>query len=239
MQNWLERTELLIGKEKLEKLKSAHVLIVGLGGVGAYAAEMLCRAGIGELTIVDADVVNPSNRNRQLVALVSTQGKPKSEILSTRLKDINPNVKLNVICDYIRDEKTDELLSNDTYCYVVDAIDTLSPKVNLIRRCIERNLPIISSMGAGAKTDPSKIEVADISKSHHCPLAHQLRKRLNRIGIRKGFKVVFSAETPIDDAIQLCENEPNKKSIVGTISYMPPMFGCYCAWVVINDLISK
>ena len=239
MQNWLERTELLIGKEKLEKLKQSHVLVVGLGGVGAYAAEMLCRSGVGKLTIVDADTVHPSNLNRQLIALVSTQGEAKAEILAARLKDINPDIELNVINDYICDEKTDALLNQADYDYVVDAIDTLAPKVNLIRMCIEKQLPLISSMGAGAKLDPSKIEVADISKSHHCPLAHQLRKRLHKSGIRKGFKVVFSAEMPIAEAIVLCDDEPNKKSTVGTISYMPAMFGCTCASVVIRDLITE
>lgn len=238
MQNWLERTSLLISEEKIEILTKSHVLVVGLGGVGAYAAEMLCRAGVGHLTIVDADTVSVTNLNRQLIALTSTQGKAKSDVLATRLKDINPLVNLTVIHDYIRDEKTDELLS-ESYDYVVDAIDTLAPKVNLIRRCVEKNIPLVSSMGAGAKLDPSKIEIADISKSHHCPLAHQLRKRLNRLGIRKGFKVVFSSEIPITEAIQLCDNEPNKKTIVGTISYMPPMFGCMCASVVIRDLINN
>ena len=167
MQNWLERTELLIGKEKLEKIKQSHVLVVGLGGVGAYAAEMLCRSGVGKLTIVDADTVHPSNLNRQLIALVSTQGEAKAEILAARLKDINPDIELNVINDYICDEKTDALLNQADYDYVVDAIDTLAPKVNLIRMCIEKQLPLISSMGAGAKLDPSKIEVSDISTSHH------------------------------------------------------------------------
>jgi tRNA A37 threonylcarbamoyladenosine dehydratase len=236
MDNWLERTALLIGENKLDVLKNAHVLVVGLGGVGAYTAEMLCRAGVGQLTIVDADVVHPSNRNRQLIALLSTQGQSKSNILAKRLLDINPELKLTAIREYIRDEKTDDLLSQN-FDYVVDAIDTLTPKVNLIRRCIEKGLPLVSSMGAGAKLDPSKIEIADISKSHHCSLAHQLRKRLNRLGIRKGFKVVFSSELSIVEAIQLCDDESNKKSIVGTISYMPPIFGCMCASVVIRGLI--
>ena len=238
MHNWLERTVLLIGEEKLDILKKSHVLVVGIGGVGAYAAEMLCRAGVGELTIVDSDVVSPSNRNRQLIALVSTQGHEKTKILAERLRDINPNIKLNVIHDYIHNEKT-EVLLNRPYNYVVDAIDTLAPKVNLIRQCIEKGLPIISSMGAGAKLDPTKIEITDISKSHHCPLAHQLRKRLNRIGIRKGFKVAFSSEIPISSAVQPCDDVMNKKSIVGTISYMPPIFGCMCAYAVIRDLIDK
>lgn len=233
---WSERTELLIGASKLENLNRAHVLVVGLGGVGAYAAEMVARAGVGRMTIVDADSVAPSNINRQLVALHSTIGRPKAQVLADRLRDINPAIELTVIEEYIKDEATETLLDSAPFDFVVDAIDTLSPKVNLIRAALERNLPLVSSMGAGAKTDPTKIEVSDISRSHHCPLAHALRKRLHRIGIRNGFKVVFSAEPPREGAMILCD-EQNKKSNVGTVSYMPAVMGCACASVVIRDLI--
>lgn len=233
---WSERTELLIGASKLENLNHAHVLVVGLGGVGAYAAEMVARAGVGRMTIVDADSVAPSNINRQLVALHSTIGRPKAHILADRLRDINPAIELTVIEEYIKDQATETLLDSAPFDFVVDAIDTLSPKVNLIRAALERNLPLVSSMGAGAKTDPTKIEVSDISRSHHCPLAHALRKRLHRIGIRNGFKVVFSAEPPREGAMILCD-EQNKKSNVGTVSYMPAVMGCACASVVIRDLI--
>lgn len=233
---WSERTELLIGASKLENLNRAHVLVVGLGGVGAYAAEMVARAGVGRMTIVDADSVAPSNINRQLVALHSTIGRPKAHILADRLRDINPAIELTVIEEYIKDEATETLLDSAPFDFVVDAIDTLSPKVNLIRAALERSLPLVSSMGAGAKTDPTKIEVSDISRSHHCPLAHALRKRLHRIGIRNGFKVVFSAEPPREGAMILCD-EQNKKSNVGTVSYMPAVMGCACASVVIRDLI--
>lgn len=233
---WSERTELLIGASKLENLNRAHVLVVGLGGVGAYAAEMVARAGVGRMTIVDADSVAPSNINRQLVALHSTIGRPKAQVLADRLRDINPAIELTVIEEYIKDEATETLLDSAPFDFVVDAIDTLSPKVNLIRAVLERGLPLVSSMGAGAKTDPTKIEVSDISRSHHCPLAHALRKRLHRIGIRNGFKVVFSAEPPREGAMILCD-EQNKKSNVGTVSYMPAVMGCACASVVIRDLI--
>lgn len=233
---WSERTELLIGASKLENLNRAHVLVVGLGGVGAYAAEMVARAGVGRMTIVDADSVAPSNINRQLVALHSTIGRPKAQVLADRLRDINPAIELTVIEEYIKDEATETLLDSAPFDFVVDAIDTLSPKVNLIRAALERGLPLVSSMGAGAKTDPTKIEVSDISRSHHCPLAHALRKRLHRIGIRNGFKVVFSAEPPREGAMILCD-EQNKKSNVGTVSYMPAVMGCACASVVIRDLI--
>lgn len=238
MSNFLERTELLLGDQKLEILKQSHVLVVGLGGVGAYAAEMLVRSGIGTLTIVDADVVNLSNINRQLIALHSTVGKTKSEVLAARLTDINPDVKLTVTSEYIKDERTDELLDAAKYDYIVDAIDTLSPKVNLILGSLSRAIPLVSSMGAGAKTDPTIVEVSDISKSHHCPLAHMLRKRLHKQGVRKGFRVVFSAE-PVREGSMIISEEQNKKSNVGTISYMPAIFGCTCASVVIRDLLGE
>ncbi len=236
--DWLERTELLLGERNLSLIRQAHVLVVGLGGVGAYAAEMLARSGVGRLTIVDADLVSPSNINRQLAALQSTVGRPKAEVLAERLCDINPQIKLDVVQEFIRDETTDALLDRHRFDYVVDAIDTLAPKVNLIKGALERSIPLVSSMGAGAKTDPTQIEIIDISKSHHCPLAHMLRKRLHKLGIRKGFKVVFSPEPVRDGSMILCE-ETNKKSNVGTISYMPALFGCHCASVVIRDLIGE
>lgn len=234
--SWLERTELLLGKEKLEKLKQAHVLVVGLGGVGAYAAEQLCRAGIGKMTIVDGDIVEESNRNRQLPALISTKGKPKAEVLSERLRDINPDLQLTVINDFIRDERTIELLKSQPFDYVVDAIDTLSPKVFLVYHALQLGLKVVSSMGAGGKMDPSKIQLADISKSHNCGLAKMMRKRLSRLGVKKGVKVVFSPEEIDEDAIRLEESQ-NKKSTVGTISYMPPLFGCFIASAVIRDIV--
>ena len=235
---WLERSKLLFGEERLGHLQGANVLVVGLGGVGAYAAEMLVRSGIGKMTIADSDCVGESNINRQLIALHSTIGRPKSEVLAERLRDINPNIELNVVNDYIKDEKTDILLDSEKFDYVVDAIDTLSPKLALIKGCLDRQFPIVSSMGAGAKLDPTKVEIADISKTHHCPLAHMLRKRLHKIGIRKGFKAVFSAEPPVEGAMILCE-EQNHKSQVGTVSYMPATFGIACASVVVRDLIRR
>ena len=229
MDNWLERTELLLGKEKLDLLRQAHVLVVGLGGVGAYAAEMVARAGVGRMTIADADAVAPSNINRQLVALHSTVGRQKAEVLADRLRDINR---------YIRDEETYTLLDAAAYDFVVDAIDTLSPKLALIKGALDRSLPLVSSMGAGAKTDPTKMEIADISKTHHCPLAHMLRKRLHKLGVRSGFKAVFSPEAMREGAMILCD-EQNKKSNVGTISYIPALFGIGCASVAIRTLIGE
>jgi len=237
-ENWQERTELLIGKENLEKLKNAHVLVVGLGGVGAYAAESLCRAGIGELTIVDGDMLHPSNKNRQLAALESTMGRPKAEVMGERLKEINPKLKLHIIQDFIKDDKMIGILDKP-YDYVVDAIDTLSPKVYLIYHSLQKKLKIVSSLGSGARLDPTKIRITDLSKSYNCRLGFILRKRLRKLGVQKGFKVVFSEEKADDEAIIVDEPGENKKSTVGTISYMPPIYGCMCASVVIRDLIKK
>lgn len=233
---WMSRTELLVGKGKLKNLINSHVLVMGLGGVGSYAAELLCRAGIGELTIVDGDKVELSNRNRQLPALQSTLGKSKAEVVSGRLKDINPELKLNVVSSYIEDKDMEALVTRG-FDYVVDAIDTLSPKVNLIYQCMMHGVPVVSSMGAGAKFDPSLVRVADVSESYNCTLARKLRKRLYKLGIYKGFRVVFSTEEIVKESV-IIDLQRNKKSTVGTISYMPPVFGCYCASVVLRDLLS-
>ena len=238
MTNWLERTELLLGEEKLEILKNANVLVVGVGGVGAYAAEMIVRSGVGRMTIADADKVSETNINRQLVALHSTVGREKCDILADRLKDINPELQLTVVNRFIKDDQTDALLDSDKFDYVVDAIDTLSPKLALIKGALDRGIRIVSSMGAGAKTDPTLMEIKDIAKTHHCPLAHMLRKRLHKIGIKRGFWAVFSPEPVREGAMILCE-EQNKKSNVGTISYIPALFGIGCASVVIRDLIGE
>ena len=236
--NWLERTELLLGPEKLATLRRAHALVLGLGGVGAYAAEMIARPGVGRMTVADADTVSLSNINRQLVALHSTVGLPKAEVLAARLRDINPAIELTTVEKYIRDEETYALLDAARYDYVVDAIDTLSPKLALIAATLERGMPLVSAMGAGAKTDPTRMEIADISKTHHCPLAHMLRKRLHKIGIRSGFRAVFSPEPIREGAMILCE-EQNKKSNVGTISYLPALFGIGCASVAIRSLLGE
>lgn len=236
--NWLERTTLLLGEDKLQLLKQANVLVVGLGGVGAYAAEMIARAGVGRMTIADADVVSESNINRQLIALRSTIGREKSELMAERLRDINPDIELTVVNRFIKDDETDALLDSSQFNYIVDAIDTLSPKLALIKGALDRGIPLVSSMGAGAKTDPTKMEICDIAKTHHCPLAHMLRKRLHKIGIRTGFQAVFSPEPVREGAMILCE-EQNKKSNTGTISYIPALFGIGCASVVIRGLIGE
>lgn len=234
---WLERTELLIGKEKVNSLSTKHVLIVGLGGVGAYAAEQICRAGVGELTIADGDFIHATNINRQLPALHSTLGQPKAQYIAQRFMDINPNLKLHVVQQYLRDESMTEILSH-RYDYVVDAIDTLSPKIFLIRDALNYGQRLVSSMGSAGRFNPEQVRIADIADSYGCPLASILRKRLHRLGIRTGFKVVFSDEVVPEHACRPCHGEPNKKTTIGTISYMPPIFGCFIASVVIRDLLN-
>lgn len=235
MEHWLSRTELLMGPEGLGALARSTVLVAGLGGVGAYSAEMLARAGVGHLILVDSDVVSLTNRNRQLLAMESTMGQLKTEVMAARLKDINPAIELTLISQYLEEDSVPILLDPFTPNYVVDAIDTLSPKIALICYCMEHKYPLVSAMGAGAKWDATQIRVKDISKSFNCPLAFMLRKRLRKMGIHKGFKAVFSEELPQQNAIVPCE-ERNKKSQVGTISYLPAVFGCICAQTVIRDI---
>jgi tRNA threonylcarbamoyladenosine dehydratase len=234
--NWLSRTELLISAEGIKKLKSAHILVAGLGGVGGYAAEAICRAGIGKMTIVDSDDITATNRNRQLIALKSTEGKRKSEVMAERLHDINPELEITVYNEYLKDDKILEVL-NTNYSYVIDALDTLSPKIFFITCCMEQKLPLVSSMGSGGRFDPLQIKVADVGESYGCQFAQVIRKKLHALGINSGFKVVFSAEPVSKNAMVITDNSPNKKTTVGTISYMPAVFGLVAASVVIRDLL--
>ena len=236
---WMSRTQLMLGDEKIDRLMQKNVLVIGLGGVGARCAEMIVRAGVGSITIVDNDKVDASNINRQIQALQSTVDLPKAKVLSARLFDINPNLKLTVHEMYIKEEITTNLLESASWDYVVDCIDTLSCKVFLIKKCIDMKLPIVSSMGAGGKLDPSQIIVTDISKTYVCNLARYVRKRLQTLGVKKGLKVVFSPEKADQDKIIVTEKAFPKKSIIGTMSYMPAIFGCTVASVVIRDLITE
>ncbi|MGN1220066.1 MAG: ThiF family adenylyltransferase [Candidatus Cryptobacteroides sp.] len=235
---WQERSRMLVGDDMLGKFASSTVAVIGVGGVGGYAAEMIVRAGIGHLIILDSDDVAESNKNRQLLALDSTIGRPKCEVLSERLKDINPELDLTIIQDYFEPDKADELLGGRKIDFLVDAIDTLSPKLSLIKYCMDNRIPLVSSMGAGAKFDATKVRLADVSKSYNCPLAYIVRKRLRHMGISKGFKVVFSEELPDKDSIVPCEDR-NKKSQVGTISYIPAVFGCVCAQAAIRHIMES
>lgn len=239
MELWKERTELLVGEEKIERFARATVAIIGVGGVGAYAAEMLARAGVGHLILVDSDEVSETNKNRQLVALDSTIGRPKVDVLEERLKDINASVDIVKIPSYLTPENIPALLGGFKIDFLVDAIDTLAPKLALINYCVKSSIAHVSSMGAGAKFDVTKIRVADVSKSFNCPLAYIVRKRLRReYGISKGFKVVFSEELPDENAI-VAEEGRNKKSNVGTISYLPAVFGCACAQTAVLFLLEN
>jgi len=233
---WLSRTELLLGTEKLQKLRQAHVLVVGLGGVGSAAAEMIVRGGVGKISIADGDQIEASNRNRQLVALCSTDKADKAKVMGERLLDINPDLELGVIQEYLKTAEMEALLQQK-FDYVVDCIDTLTPKVHLIYNAVKQNTPIISAMGAGGKIHPEKIQLADISETYNCRLARYVRKRLHRFGIRNGVKTVFSPEEIEASRVILNQEGATKKSTIGTISYMPPLFGAYCASVVLRDLI--
>ena len=236
MEDWKQRTRLLLGEEKMERLQQAHVLVVGLGGVGAYAAEMICRAGVGRMTIVDADTVQPTNINRQLPALHSTMGREKAEVLAARFKDINPDIQLTVLPVFLKDDNIPELLDAARYDFIVDAIDTLAPKCYLIAEALKRHIKIVSSMGAGAKSDITQIRFADIWDTYHCGLSKAVRNRLQKLGIKRKLPVVFSTEQADPKAVLLTEDEQNKKSTCGTVSYMPAVFGCYLAEYVIKRL---
>lgn len=226
----------MLGEERMNYLSGCHVLVVGLGGVGAYAAEQLCRAGIGKMTIVDADTVNESNLNRQLPALRSTIGRPKVEVVAQRLLDINPELELTVHNEFIRDERTEAILDEANYQFVVDAIDSLSPKVFLLYHALRRLIPVVSSMGAGAKTDPSQVRIADISKTQNCALAKAVRKRLRTLGVNKGIAAVFSTEMANPDAVIEVDDEQCKRTTTGTISYMPALFGCFLSAHVLRNI---
>ncbi len=242
MGDWQERTRLLVGDQGIERLQHATVAVIGLGGVGAYAAEMLSRAGVGNLLLLDSDRVSLTNKNRQLLATDPNLDRLKTEVMQERLMSINPDLHLETITEFLTEENVhtvlDQLTSIDRKSlFLVDAIDTLAPKIALIQYCVQHQIPLVSSMGAGAKRDATQIRLTDLSKSRNCPLAYMLRKRLRKIGIHKGFQVVYSEELPEREAIVPTENERNKKSQVGTLSYLPAVFGCVCAQAAIGHLL--
>lgn len=236
--SWLERTELLVQKQGLEKLQDAHILIVGLGGVGSYAAEFIARAGVGKMTIVDGDVFDETNINRQLPALQSTIGKSKTSILSARIRDINPNIQLIALEEFLSPERAFEIVTKD-YDYVLDCIDSITPKINLLLAARRKKVKIISSMGAGGKLDATKIKVKDISKTKNCTMARVLRKRLKERKVDKGVKAVYSEEVQIPASVKITDGSNFKKSYYGTISYMPAAFGLQAAAHVVNYLLKS
>ena len=236
---WLQRTELLVKEEGIEKLQSANILIVGLGGVGSFAAEFLVRSGIGNLTIVDGDTVDITNINRQLPALNSTIGKNKTDVVAERILNINPEINLKKINEFLEPERMEEILTQEKFDYVLDCIDSLSPKLALIITCKRKKIKLVSAMGAGGKTDPSKVMVRDISKTNNCFLAKQIRKKLKKEQIHKGFRCVFSTEIQDENSLKMTDGSNYKKSFYGTISYMPAIFGLYAAAEVIRFLLKK
>lgn len=237
--DWLERTELLITPEGIQKLKNANLLVIGLGGVGSFAAEFLARAGVGKMTIADGDVVDLTNINRQLPALHSTAGQSKAALMTTRLLDINPMLELTTINEFLEPERMEEILDQNRFDYVLDCIDSVTPKITLIKAARKRKIKIVSCMGAGGKTDPAKVMVRDISKTHNCFLAKQVRKRLKKEHINKGFRCVFSTEIQKGESLKMTDGSNFKKSFYGTISFIPAQFGLYAAAEVINYLLKN
>ncbi len=234
--SWLSRTTLLIGEPAVRKIAASHVLIVGMGGVGSFAAEFIARAGVGKMTIVDGDVVDPTNRNRQLPALAINHGEPKADIMAERLKAINPELDLLVMKSFIEPHMVSSIIACKPD-YMIDAIDSITPKITFIREAYASGIPLVSSMGAGAKLDPTALRVVDISKTYNCPFAQQVRKQLKAFGIYKGIDVVFSPEEPIKESLMLTDGTKYKKSAYGTISYLPATFGAVAASVVIRRII--
>ena len=233
-ENWLQRGELLLGEEKQKRLKEAHLLVVGLGGVGSWAAEMLCRAGVGTFTIIDADVVDVTNINRQMPALACNVGKPKCDVVAERMRAINPDVKLHVKQIFIDPENVKQLFNENRFDFVVDAIDTLEPKGALIRNCWERGIKIISSMGAGAKGNLADIRCGDLWKREHCTLAKNVRRVLREWRGQYKLPVIYSMEQPRKEAIQ--PNPDGGKPIIGSLAYFTATFGCYMAEYVIKEI---
>lgn len=236
--SWLSRSEKLIGQQAIEKLNNSHVMVLGLGGVGSYAAEFVCRAGVGEMTIVDGDVVDPTNRNRQLPALATNHGVSKADIMAERLLAINPELKLNIVKEFIVPETLPALIDRNPD-YSIDAIDSITPKLAFIRMAFEKQIPWVSSMGAGGKMDPTQLKVADLSETYNCKLAFYIRKNLRKHGIRSGVKVVFSTEKHDKSSLLMTDGTNFKKSAYGTISYLPAAFGGVVASVAIRGLIDK
>ena len=230
-EKWNSRTELLIGKEGIEKLQNAKVAIYGVGGVGSFVAEGLARSGIGNMVLIDNDVVSISNLNRQIHANIETIGKKKVEVMKERILKINPNAKINT---YMADEieNGEESIIDSTFSYIIDAVDTVSTKLKLIERASKLNVPIISAMGAGNKLDPTRFEVTDIYKTSVCPLAKVMRKELKNRGIKK-LKAVYSKEQPIKHET----NEMYKKRVPGSIAFVPSVVGLIIASEVIKDIL--
>lgn len=238
-----QRTKLLIGDAGLAKLNASRVAVIGLGGVGSHAAEALARAGIGSFLLIDFDVVNPTNLNRQLIALQSSIGIPKTELMKTRINSINPAARVQIKNEFCSQENRENLIP--PVDFLLDAIDSLGPKIGLLEYCLKKAIPLISVMGAGNRLDPAQIQIADISKTHACPLAKRVRKFLRRRGIKSGFPCVFSTETPLipedeeDIPDEIIIHRGRERKTIGSISYMPAIMGYRAAAYIINQLLSN
>jgi tRNA A37 threonylcarbamoyladenosine dehydratase len=240
MAHWLERTELLLSQDKMERLKNAHVLIVGLGGIGSFAGEFIARAGVGKLTIIDGDVFDPTNKNRQLTALDSTIGRNKAAVLAERLRDINPDIELNILEEFVMPERVWKILEEFQPDYVMDCIDSVTPKLEWIIACKRMKIKLISHMGAGGKIEPSCVQVVNLERTHNCKLAGHIKKRLKRQNISlKGVKAVFSSELQQKQSLKMTNGLNFKKSFYGTVSYMPALFGLHGAAEVIRYLSTR
>lgn len=227
------RTQMLLGTDAVEALKSAHVLVLGLGGVGSFAVEALARAGIGALTLVDHDEVSDSNRNRQLCALTSTVGLRKTDVLTARVRDINPSCRVRAFAEFYSAETSGRLLDTD-YDYIIDAIDSVTSKVHLIQTAHARGLRIISALGTGNKLDPSRFEITDLSKTSVCPLARVMRRELKALGIVH-HEVLFSTEPP-RRPLALEQPADGRRSVPGSVSWVPPVAGMMLAGHVIRNI---
>lgn len=234
--SWLERTALLVQEEGLERLKKANILVVGLGGVGSYAAEFIARAGVHKMTIVDGDFFDETNKNRQLPALDSTIGQSKAKVLAARLRDINKDIEITVLEEFLSPDRAYEIVTKE-FDYVLDCIDSITPKVNLIVAARRKKVKIISAMGAGGKLDVTKIKIKDISQTKNCTMARVLRKRLKERKVNKGVKAVYSEEMQISESVKKTDGTNFKKSYYGTISYMPAAFGLQAAAHVLNFIL--
>ncbi len=239
MEKWNQRTELLLGAEGVDRLASSHVLVVGTGGVGAYAVEMIARAGVGRITLVDGDEVGMTNLNRQLPALHSTLGKPKVDVMAERIRDIHPEVQVIALSKFITADDAASLFDGANYDFVIDAIDAVAPKVALIEHCLLNKIPIISSMGAGGRLDPTKVRYADLWETYNDGLAKAVRSRLKAHGVRRKLRVVWSEEPPVRESVMLTDEIANKKSSYGTVVYLPAVFGCMLGAHVIRKLSQK
>jgi len=236
---YFSRTELLAGQQGMQKLARTSVAVIGLGGVGSYSAEALARSGIGKFILIDYDVIEPTNINRQILALQSTLGKPKVELMQQRILDINPKAEVIIYQEVLDGNKQDNLLEGAEYC--VDSIDSLNSKISLLEFLLKNERKFISIMGAGNRLDPSQVHISTIDKSHNCPLARRVRKLLHKKGIRGHFPCVYSSELPIVPENDVSDEEgiikDRQRKVIGSISYLPAVMGLMAASYVIRDVL--